>query len=337
MKNILIYFLSVLAAIFFTLIIFIISAAEPLPEGASEIIEEVLASEIPNQIRGDTGRVASNGVEIWYESMNPQGESKGTILLVMGLGGNAIEWPQYFTTPLVDAGYRVIRFDNRGTGYSTWGDDEISMDDMTDDALAVMDGLGVEAAHIVGMSMGGMIAQVMAINYPDRVLTLTSLMSSGYTDDPELPSMSPSDALAFISTTIRYGIIRTERNVLKTTIGVRKANAVNLSERRMKVLAEQSLFNQRNNRGFNLTAFISQYRAIGNATSRYDRLQNSEVPTLVIHGNLDPLIPVEHGIKTADVIPNADLILIDGMGHDVGPEFMGQIHKGILELVSNNN
>lgn len=337
MNRFLLHFLAVLAAIFFTLVIFIISFAETLPAGSKEIIDEVMVSDIPNQIWGDSGRVASDGVEIWYESINPESEPKGTILLVMGLGGNAIEWPQYFISPLVEAGYRVVRFDNRGTGYSSWGDDEITIEDMTDDALAVMDGLAIESAHLIGMSMGGMIAQLIALNYPERVTTLTSLMSTGYTDDPQIPRISNSFVLSFVTTIIRYGIIRSERNMLKTTICVRKVNAVNLSDKRIRVLAEQSLFNQRENRAFNVTTFISQYEAISNAGNRYDRLKDLDIPTLVIHGKQDPLIPVGHGVKTAEVIPNADLILIEHMGHDIGPDHMEQMHNGIVDFLSKNS
>ena len=333
MKRIILYILAIIATTFFAIIVFVFAASRAVPEGAEEVIEQVMSEELPNQILGDSGRVESNGVELWYESIQPAGNAKGTILLIMGLGGNAVEWPLYFIQPLVDSGYQVIRFDNRGTGLSTWVDEAFTMRDMADDALTVMDGLDVASAHVLGLSMGGMIAQLMAIENPERVQTLISFMSSGYMDDPDLPSISQSDFITFVATGIRHGIIRTERNVLRATIAMRKIMATELSEKRMRTLAEQGLFNLRYRKGFNPNAFILQTQAIRNAGSRYEGLSKLEVPTLVIHGKADPLIPVEHGIKTAEVTPNAELLLIEDMGHDVGPEQTVQIHKAVLEMI----
>jgi pimeloyl-ACP methyl ester carboxylesterase len=144
-----------------------------LPPGTDETIERVLQLELPDVVQGQTGYADSDGVEIWYESMEPQGTPKGTVLLVMGIGNDALAWPGYFIQPMVDAGYRVVRHDHRGTGLSDWMEDwdpaqPYMLEDMAGDGIAVLNALGVDKAHVVGISLGGMIAQQMAISYPGR-------------------------------------------------------------------------------------------------------------------------------------------------------------------------
>jgi pimeloyl-ACP methyl ester carboxylesterase len=335
MKKVLFIFLAGLGAFFIVVLVFVFAASATIPEGGEEIIEEVLISELPNQVVGDSGRVVSGEVQIWYESIAPEGKSRGTILLIMGLGGNAIEWPLYFTQPLVEAGYHVIRFDNRSTGLSTWTDEGFSLQDNAADAFAVMDVLGIKSAHLFGMSMGGMIAQLMAINQPGRVESLISFMASGDMNDPELPTVSHSCFMAIMATGLRYGIPNSERNVSRATLGVRNVLSPELSETRMKALAEQALFNVRFRRGFNSNAFVQQTRAVMGAESRLVALRELDVPTLVIHGKEDPLIPHEHAVKLASQIPNAQLLLLDGMGHDVSPEHTPIVHQALFRFLSN--
>jgi len=333
MKKILLSLLAIITALFFTIVIMVFAIAEPVPDTAEAIIEEVLSSELPNQIQGDTGRVAAGDLQIWYESISPSVESKGTILLIMGLGGNAIEWPLFFINPLVEAGYRVIRFDNRGTGLSSEVDTQFSIQDMADDAYKILDHLDVSFAHIVGMSMGGMIAQVMAIDQPHRFRTLTLFMSSAYLDDPDLPSMDMGKFVKFIATGIRHGVPRTQKSTLRSTIAVRKVLAQNLSETRMRTLIEQSLYNDKYRKGFNPNTFRLQSQALNNLESRYEPLSKLQIPTLVLHGTSDPLIPVEHGIKAASIIPDARLVLLEGMGHDLSFEHTEELHTAIFSLI----
>ncbi len=332
MKKIFIIIFAFLFALFISMVIFILMASQPVPDNADAIIDEILSREIPQQIFGDTARVQSGDWEIWYESIQPEGPPKGTILLIMGLGGNALEWPLYFVNPLVEAGYQVIRFDNRSTGLSSWKNEDFSLPDMAGDSFAVMDALGVESAHVIGLSLGGMIAQLMAMKQPERVLSLMPFMSSAYINDPELPGISRTKFLAMVATGIRFGINRTERNIARTTIGIRSIFVPKLSDLRIRALVEQSIYNQRYRKGFNAEAFVLQTQAVTESGSRYNGLKKLTVPTLVIHGREDPLIPVEHGIKTATVVPDAELLLIEGMGHDIGPEFMDQVHAAILEF-----
>ena len=126
------------------------------------------------------GTVDANGIKIWYENFGDPESS--TVLLIAGSSGQATGWPMAFITPIVEAGYHVVRFDNRDVGFSTWidedGADRFTLEDMADDAIGLLDALNIEKAHLVGASMGGEIAQYMAIKYPDRLLTLTSWMAT---------------------------------------------------------------------------------------------------------------------------------------------------------------
>jgi pimeloyl-ACP methyl ester carboxylesterase len=138
------------------------------------------------------GKVKANNIEIWYEEF---GESTNpAVLLIMGAGCQGIMWNMELINGIINASYHVIRFDNRDTGLSTWIDDfnatPYSYEDMAADTIGLMDALNIEKAHIIGWSMGGMIAQLMAIHYPDRVLSLTSWMSTYWSNDPDVPAMS---------------------------------------------------------------------------------------------------------------------------------------------------
>ena len=138
------------------------------------------------------GKVASNGIEIWYEDFGDP--SNPSVLLVMGYATQATAWAPELIDPIVDAGYHVVRFDNRDIGYSTWIDDyaanPYTLDDMAADGISLMDSLKINRAHVIGVSMGGFIAQLIAINYPHRVLSLISWMSTYWLDDPDIPAMS---------------------------------------------------------------------------------------------------------------------------------------------------
>ena len=138
------------------------------------------------------GKVKANNIEIWYEEF---GESTNpTVLLIMGAGCQGIMWNMELINGIVNAGYHVIRFDNRDTGFSTWINDyntaPYTLEDMAADTIGLMDALNIENAHIIGWSMGGMIAQIVAIHYPNRVLSLTSWMSTYWSLDPDVPAMN---------------------------------------------------------------------------------------------------------------------------------------------------
>jgi pimeloyl-ACP methyl ester carboxylesterase len=256
----------------------------------------------------------------------------------MGISNDALGWPQKFINAFVDSGYQVICYDHRGTGLSDWvkkwnSKNPYSLADMADDGIAVMDALGIEKAHIIGISMGGMIAQELAINHTDRVVSLTSMMSSGYIEDPELPKISSHIALELIKTALKYGIIGGEKNMIKLHLASRIILMGNATyDLNAKEIAEQVLYNTRKRNGYNSNVSQQHQAAVRLSGSRYEKLKMLNIPTLVIHGTSDPFIPIEHGMKCASVIPNACSLWLQGMGHDIPENLTDTI---VVKIIAN--
>jgi pimeloyl-ACP methyl ester carboxylesterase len=269
--------------------------------------------------------------------MDPQGTPKGTVLLIMGIGNDALAWPGYFLQPMVDAGYRVIRHDHRGTGLSDWMEDwdptqPYTLEDMAGDGIAVLDDLGVDKAHVVGVSLGGMIAQQMAISYPERVASLTSMMSSGDAQDPELPGLSVEVATELAKLGIKYGLVGTEKSTLKMFVASQQLLMGEPAyEVDVRTIAEQALYNLRHRRGYNPQASQQHAAATIASGSRYRELARLEVPALIIHGTSDPMIPIAHGKKCAQTIPGARTLWVEGMGHDLPRKFVEPILSEMFE------
>jgi pimeloyl-ACP methyl ester carboxylesterase len=271
--------------------------------------------------------VAANGIDIAYEEF---GDPRATpLLLVMGLGAQMILWHEDFCAALAARGYRVIRFDNRDVGESSWLDhlgvpDVLAvlaavtagqavdvpylLREMAADAAGLLAALDIERAHVVGASMGGMIAQALAIEHPGRVRTLTSIMSS--TGNPDLPPARP-DALGVLLTPPppdREGAIERGVTVFRT-IG---SPGFPFDEAEVRSLAARAY-----DRGFNPAGVARQLVAILASGSRRAALRGLRLPTLVVHGVADPLVPLAAGQDTANAIPGAELLAIEGMGHDL--------------------
>ncbi|MEO1654608.1 MAG: alpha/beta hydrolase, partial [Bacteroidota bacterium] len=304
--------------------------------GTSEAMQKALKEPLPQLISGKTGSTKESGLEIWYHIREPQMAPQGSVLLVMGHSNTSLTWPEFFVGPLLEAGYRVILFDNRGCGLSDWvkswnRKNAYTLEDMADDAIAVLNATHAEKAHIVGISMGGMIAQRMAINYPDRVQSLTSIMSSGFMEDPELPGVPAYFRNNFIRYTLKYGLNRTESNMLKYGIGVTALlKGDDTYQMNVERVAKRMMYEMRQRRGYNPRVGTQHSRAISLSGSRYAELNKITAPTLVIHGKADPLVKLAHGEKYAPMIPNAQTLWLDHMGHDI-PEFLtGQIHEAML-------
>jgi len=272
-------------------------------------------------------RARSNGIELEYETFGRAGDPP--LLLVMGLGAQMILWHEEFCAALARRGFHVIRYDNRDVGRSTWladagvpdvpaalaaagagrpVDAPYRLGDMAADAAGLLDVLGVEAAHVVGASMGGMIAQSLAIEHPRRLRTLTSIMST--TGHPDLPPARP-EAMAILLTPMpTERAAHVERSVRASrTIG---SPAYPSEEGELRALAERGF-----DRGLNPPGVARQLVAILASGSRRAALGAVGAPTLVIHGADDPLVPVEAGRDTAASVPGAELLEIAGMGHDL--------------------
>jgi pimeloyl-ACP methyl ester carboxylesterase len=280
-------------------------------------------------------RVQSNGIELAYEVFGAFVDRP--LVLVMGFAQQMITWPDEFCQWLADRGHFVVRFDNRDVGESTvldgvtvpdvaamiasylaHGDPgdvagaPYTLDDMADDTAGLITALGLESAHVCGMSMGGMIAQTLAYRHPERVRSLVSIMST--TGNPNLPQGRPEalqtlvtppplhDRDAFVDATVE----------LFRTIGTPR----HFDEPRVRDLARRQW-----DRGIHLLGAARQMIAIAAHGDRRERLKGVKAPTLVLHGDEDPLIPIEAGRDTAAAIEGASFVAIEGMGHDL-PEPM---------------
>jgi pimeloyl-ACP methyl ester carboxylesterase len=278
-----------------------------------------------------------NGIEIAYERFGDPADE--TVLLIMGLGVQMLGWDEEFCRMLATRGFQVVRFDNRDVGHSTQieggprpdlmaamaGDGSSAsylLDDMADDCVGLLDELGVEAAHVVGASQGGMIAQAMAVRHPERVLSLVSIMSTtggtavGQPHPEALPALltrPPSDRAGFVDFVVGAWKV----------IG---SPAFEADEEALRTRAGASY-----DRGIYPDGTARQLLAIIASGDRTEALRRLDVPTTVIHGTGDVLVDVSGGTATAEAIPEARLELIDGMGHDLPVQLWARFVDLIVE------
>jgi pimeloyl-ACP methyl ester carboxylesterase len=253
---------------------------------------------------------ARNGdVEVYYESFGDPGQP--TLLLVNGLGSQCINYAAEWCDMFCGEGFHVVRFDNRDVGLSTKLDHvEYVLADMADDAIAVLDALGAERAHVMGCSMGGMIVQRLAIDHADRLLSMTSVMSR--TGEPGYGDSSP-EALSILlapPATSRTDYI--DRQVAALHVYGSKPEWLDDAAIRARAGAAYD-------RCFNPAGVGRQMKAVGADGSRADGLRALRLPALVIHGSRDTLIDPSGGRRTAELIPGATYVEIEGMGHDYPP------------------
>lgn len=268
-------------------------------------------------------QVAVNGITIEYERRG----SGEPLLLVMGLAGQLVAWPDAFVDKLVAQGFDVIWYDNRDVGLSTKIDAPVPslsaqlgflpkrrrqqsapylLADMAQDAVGLLDVLQVEAAHVVGVSMGGMISQTIAINHPDRVLSLTSIMSNTGDKRHGLPS-------ARILNKLRKLTARTADNAIESQVELFRLIGGPLVEDDVVRESATVAFN----RDYDPDGVARQTAAIGASPNRTSGLTKLSVPTLVIHGMADTLVGFSGGVATAKAVPNARLLAFPDMGHDL--------------------
>lgn len=281
----------------------------------------------------------ANGIELCYDTFgDPQAPP---LVLIMGLAAQMIAWDDEFCTQLAARGYRVVRFDNRDIGLSSRltaaGAPDVSaavmaamqgkpieapylLRDMADDTVGLMDTLGVEAAHVVGASMGGAIGQTLAIHHPSRLRTLTSIMAT--TGAPGLPPPTQEALAVLLRPTPTDQAAYFESYV--QTWKVLRAGSFPKDEARDLTRAGQNYA-----RGLNPAGVARQLIAILASGSRREALGGVLVPTLVIHGDADPLVPVECGIDTANTVPGAKLMILEGMGHALPISMWPQIIDAI--------
>ncbi|MFV2056178.1 MAG: alpha/beta fold hydrolase [Thiohalomonadales bacterium] len=312
------------------------NTSQDFPPGTNTLIDTVLESEVPELINGETGVANNSGVEIWYESMLTVEKPKATIVLSMGAFSGALAWPKYFYEPLLEAGYRVIRYDHRGLGMSDWISDwqietAYTLEDMASDVIAILDRLNIDKAHIVGFSLGGMVGQSLAINYPQRILSLASISSSAFLDDPALPDSSISLQINMLKLQLKYGLFPSEENTTDMIVGINYLfKGDGADEIDVVGISQSVLYELRDRQGFNPAVWQQHNTAISKSGSRYNGLRNITAPTVVIHGSSDPVISIAHAKKYVDLIPGARVLWIKGMGHELPKSAMADISAAIL-------
>ena len=287
-------------------------------------------------------RIQSNGIELEYDTFGSATEKP--LLLVMGLGTQMIAWDVDFCGQLADRGHHVIRFDNRDIGLSTHFDESglpnvvelmtaqaegkelnvpYRLSDMAADAIGLLDGLGFESAHVVGASMGGMIVQTMAIEHSPRVRSMTSIMSN--TGSPGGIPPSP-EAMAVLMTPPP----ETREAVIEH--GVKNQKVIGSPGFEFDVERARERVAEAFDRSFHPQGSARQLAAITASGSRQEALSQLEVPTLVIHGDADPLVNLQNGIETHEALADSELLVIEGMGHDLPKGAWPRIIDGISAL-----
>lgn len=266
-------------------------------------------------------------VSLYYETHGRHGDP--AIVLIRGLGTQLTEWPPGLLQGLVAEGLEVIVFDNRDAGLSSEmtgaaGDPPYRLEDMAGDVVGLLDAVHVDRAHIFGISLGGMIAQQVAIRHPDRTLSLISVMSS--TSNPNLPQPTPEIRARLVESAATPEALielNAENRAVFGSPGYPESYAVRLKAARDAY-----------ERSYRPEGVTRQMRAAIADGSRVERLRTLQVPTLVIHGADDPLIPVAAGRDTAAAIPGAQLEIVPGMGHNIPEALAPAIVALVVGFVS---
>jgi pimeloyl-ACP methyl ester carboxylesterase len=276
-------------------------------------------------------------IELCYDELgDPDGEP---MLMVMGLGTQLIHWHPAFCAELGEHGFRVIRFDNRDAGRSSRvkgpPPKTISMllgiprglaytlGDMADDAIGLLGALGIESAHLTGISMGGMIAQVAGYRHPDRVRSLALISTGSGKRTTSLPRLRALGTLLAKPPRSREQFT----DLMTDTFEVIGSPAYPMDERREAEF--RAMLEETWRRGHNPAGTARQLHAITASGDRSGKLRGVRAPTIVIHGDSDPLVRPSAGRSLADAIPGAELKMIDGLGHDMPPELFGEIADAI--------
>jgi pimeloyl-ACP methyl ester carboxylesterase len=275
--------------------------------------------------------VTVNGVQLSTESFGDKKDQ--AVLLIMGASASMLWWDEEFCRQLAARGYFVIRYDKRDVGRSVTyepGKPGYTLDDMADDAVGVLDAYGVERAHVVGASLGGMIAQMIALRHPQRVLMLTAMMSSVFgPDDPALPPMEKKVLDYYMSG--QKLDWKDEKAAVDFSVGAWRqhtGSGRHFDDVRTRERAEKDFKRSTNM----LSAF--NHALLKGGEEYYGRIKEIKVPTLVIHGTEDPALPCAHGQALAREIPGATLLTLEGAGHEINQDDWDTIINAIVELTA---
>ena len=295
----------------------------------------------------EEGYAKKDNLEIYYRDYGPVGGIP--VLLVMGLGGQLTFWPPYMIKRLQDSGYRPIAYDNRDMGFSTRFESnptflsnylkyylnipiksEYKLDDMANDAVMLIDYLNIKKSHVIGMSMGGMISQILVANYPERFHSYTQIASMVSTPNPTNgPSFKVIRLLqerAFKNATKAERINRAVR--LVSTIGMK---GYNYNTEEFKDEVGQSIDRSKDD-----TGFIRQMAAILGTRDRIKKVNNIKIPTLIIHGDIDPLVKPKNAFHSHKLIPNSKLLMIENMGHLIEEPVFNKFKEELIQHLDKN-
>lgn len=295
----------------------------------------------------EEGYAKKDNLEIYYRDYGPLDGIP--VLLVMGLGGQLTFWPPYMIKRLQDSGYRPIAYDNRDMGFSTRFESnptflsnylkyylnipiksEYKLDDMANDAVMLIDYLNIKKSHVIGMSMGGMISQILVANYPERFHSYTQIASMVSTPNPSNgPSFKVIRLLqerAFKNATKEERIDRAVR--LVSTIGMK---GYNYNTEEFKDEVGQSIDRSKDD-----TGFIRQMAAILGTRDRIKKVNNIKIPTLIIHGDIDPLVKPKNAFHSHKLIPNSKLLMIENMGHLIEEPVFNKFKDELIQHLDKN-
>jgi pimeloyl-ACP methyl ester carboxylesterase len=274
-----------------------------------------------------SGLIATNGVELWVETFgSPHGEA---VVLISGADSPGSRWDLGLVEALVREGFRVVRFDNRDCGLSTKiePDELYTLDDMARDVVGLLDALGIARAHIVGRSMGGMIGQLLALDHAERVRSVALLISSPGMGDERLPGPT-DDFLEQLSARQLAPPPKTRDERVASLVELFRlyaGTAVPFEEDRLRAACEAEvdrMWYPESGHG----------PAAWSTASRVDRLHEIRVPTLIMHGTADPIVPVAHAHAMAEAIPDNDCWIIEGLGHETPAALSAELARRLLAL-----
>ena len=279
-----------------------------------------------------------NNINIWWEDFgNP---SNPSVLLIMGANANALLWREDFINPIVESGFHVVRYDNRDVGKSTWVTTEptfnidagsvvasevsYNLEDMASDAVGLLDHLNIQKAHIIGASMGGMITQVLGLDYPDRVSSLTPIMSSPGIGLEDSNLQGPTqEMMEAIIESMKLNMEGEYEDALVVNYRVLSGSRFPFNEEKFREQAKDVIAHGHN-------PFPGHGAAVGQSPHRGVRLSEIDIPTLVIHGTEDAILPYDHGQALAEGIKNAELMTLEGVGHEIPEELTEEITQKII-------
>jgi len=268
-------------------------------------------------------RAGVGSIELEYETFGPP--DRPSVLLISGLGSQLLGWSDGLCEEIAARGFHVIRFDNRDVGLSTKleAGRPYSLNDMAADAAGLLDALGIEAAHVAGASMGGMIAQLVAIEHPTRVLTLTIVMSNLGGQDSVLAEPAVSARLLLPAADTR------EERIAQSVETTRITWGPSFEEECSRVRATRAV-----DRSYYPAGTVRQFQAIARAGSRREALGHVQVPVLVIHGDGDPLVPFANAALIAAAAPGSGTLVMKDVGHEMPPREWANIADGIARLAA---